>query len=61
MVVLGGWVFSYERGAPVGYGPEGPLLQEEVGNFLSRWSFSGHEAVLVEDQAWLKSRRARSP
>ena len=24
MVVLGGWAFSYERGAPGVYGPEGP-------------------------------------
>jgi len=77
MVVPGGWAFSYERGAHVGYGPEGPLLQEELGHLgygpeepllqaeaghcLSRWSSSGYEAVLVEDQAWLKLRRARSP
>jgi hypothetical protein len=30
MVVMGGWAFSYERGTTVGYGPEGPLLQEEA-------------------------------
>jgi hypothetical protein len=30
MVVLGGWVLSYERVTPVNYGPAGPLLQEEA-------------------------------
>ena len=61
MLVLGGWEFSYERGPPVVDGPERLLLQEEAGHFLSRWSSSGYEAVLVEDKAWLKLRRARSP
>jgi len=36
MVVLEGWVFSYERCTPVGYGPEGPLLQEEAGHCWMR-------------------------